>query len=891
MKQTLLITLCLIAIGNAWSQGITLLYKGGTFGGWDDPANWIQINTPVGQTPIQRAPTELDDVVFSSSQSGLSSVNIGFPNSSDSIKVGGSTIAGHRCRSIHVSNTDLSLSENDNISTLKLDVYTTNGGFVLIDSGSNFRYGHFELHGGSAELNDMEIINSTFGSLFSHNNWSTIALDSTGKARFVGSTLGGNSFFWSNTTVGELYAENCVFNTTNFIVGDNSSATILNSTIQNDGNNPSMTFHIGKNANFVSSNVNVSSAIVMDFYTSGSVLNGNVTTLMPESSLNFLQEDPANPLPNIINGSVAVNEESTMGISGDVKISGNFENNSSPLVIYPDTAHLFINGLHIFEVGGIKNYGNNLFITNCMWNYCHFNLEFFGNTNSNIFWPMGLPVDTLVINKTGCAKVTSTNSLYVSGQAKIKSGQLVLNPNDTIPYKFVCAGDLNIYQGGGVFLRKDSNGVVANMAVAGAINDYNLTTDSTCAGLSNPYNGNITLYRDVQNGGNHLINIMSASNIGNLNLIGQPGSDFMLGGNLTVNNFNFINPVKLLLGDHNLVVNGNISNYGPDNYFVTNGLGYLQVNNIGNTASVFPVGTASSYTPATLTNLGTADNFNINVQPQVLSGGTTGSPYIAGVVNRTWNINKSTAGAGNVTVTLQWNAGDELSGFTRNTSYISHYTSGAWNNGTLVAANGSNPYSLTRTGITSFSPFAVMSPAGVVPITLLDFNGRYQDKAIALNWSTLTESNIRYFTVEKSNDAVLFRPLTDIPAYGNSQVKRNYNYVDNAILNYINYYRLKMADINGRYFYSKTITVSATTDHIVVVFPNPVKGELFIRLQNGLPELIIRIVDTKGNMVRTLQLKAGVTATSINTKFLGAGVYSIIFKSGKLKETVRFIKE
>jgi hypothetical protein len=71
---------------------------------------------------------------------------------------------------------------------------------------------------------------------------------------------------------------------------------------------------------------------------------------------------------------------------------------------------------------------------------------------------------------------------------------------------------------------------------------------------------------------------MSASNIGNLNLIGQPGSDFMLGGNLTVNNFSFINPAKLLLGDHNLVVNSNISNYGPGNYFVTNGLGYLQVN-------------------------------------------------------------------------------------------------------------------------------------------------------------------------------------------------------------------------------------------------------------------------------------------------------------------------
>ena len=82
---------------------------------------------------------------------------------------------------------------------------------------------------------------------------------------------------------------------------------------------------------------------------------------------------------------------------------------------------------------------------------------------------------------------------------------------------------------------------------------------------------------------------------------------------------------------------------------------------------VFPVGTsASSYTPATLTNFGTADNFTINVQPKVLSGGTNGNAYIAGVVNRTWNINKSTPGTANVTITLQWNSGDELTGFTRN---------------------------------------------------------------------------------------------------------------------------------------------------------------------------------------------------------------------------------
>ena len=96
---------------------------------------------------------------------------------------------------MHVSNTDLSLEIGSLMDILVLDVYTTNGGFILIDSGSNFRYGHVLLHGGNPEINDMEVVNSTFGSLFSHNNWSEIHLDSDGKARFVGSTLGG-FFFW-----------------------------------------------------------------------------------------------------------------------------------------------------------------------------------------------------------------------------------------------------------------------------------------------------------------------------------------------------------------------------------------------------------------------------------------------------------------------------------------------------------------------------------------------------------------------------------------------------------------------------------------------------------------------------------------------------------------------
>lgn len=889
MKQIFLVILCLQVTCNAHSQGITLLYKGGGNANWNDPANWIQTNTPVGQTPIQRAPTELDDVVISSSQSGILAPNFGF---SDSLVVGGNSTTGNRCKSMHVSSTDFggaAVSSGGNPALI--NVYTTNGGFVLIDSGSNFRFGRFQLYGGNPAITDLEITNSTFGSLFSHADWSSIELSPNGKVK-LSNTIYGGYRFGSQSTGGNIFVENCTFKLHSFLLGDNSSATILNSTIQDDLNNQGITFHVGKNANFVSSSVSIKSYCCIDFFTSGSVLNGNIGLLNSIGNLNFNQEDPLNPLPNIINGSIDLSGGIGIGIDGDVTISGNIINQGS-VYPFPSITPVLINGQNIFKIGGIFNYGNTDSINDCANNFCHFKLEFFGSTNSNIVWPIGFPIDTFIVNKSGCAKVTAANSLYVSGAARIQSGQLVLDPNDTIPYQLVCAGDLNISQGGGIFLRKNAAGVAANIAVDGNIYDYNTVADSTCPGLSNPYNGVVTLYRKAaQNTGSNSVTIMSTGNIGNLNLIGENASDFALGGNLTVNNFSFLNAGKLLLGDHNLIVNGNISNYGPDNYFVTNGLGKLQLNNIGPVATVFPVGTSpASYTPATLTNVGTIDNFNMNVQPLVLSGGITGNKYISGVVNKTWNIEESIPGAGNVVLTLQWNAEDELAGFTRDNAWLSHYTSGAWNNGALMTANGANPYSLTRNNVTNFSPFAVMGTSGVVPVTLIDFNGKYTGKAIELKWSTETEINTNYFTLEKSFGQGLFKPLIDIRASGNTQGKKSYQHIDNTLLKPIDYYRLKMVNIDGSYTYSKTIAVAVPTDYAISIFPNPVTAELFIRLQDVSAETQINIFNAKGNLVRELKLKAGVTLTSINMFGLTAGAYSITFNSMNMKKVLKFIKQ
>jgi hypothetical protein len=676
MKRLLVTIICLNVFACLHAQGITLLYKNNM--GWNDPLSWIQINTPSGQTPIQRVPTADDDVVISFSMSGISSVDFGtdddIPPNTD-FNIGGAGPNGpSRCRSMHVSNTEISF---DNPSIIDgapyVNIYTSNGGFVIIDSGSNMLHGHIQLHGGNPAITDLQILYSTYGVLFSHAQWTSIGWDTGARLRLVGSKLGGNTF--GGEANANIFIDSSNIETNYFTIGDSSTATLTNSTVTNNGNNSYLKFFIGKNSNFISANDTVLTDIVLDFTTSGSQLNGNVgvSTSTP-GEFNFVQEDPANPLPNIINGNFYVGEiSSAIGISGDLRISGNFT--GAPDDALNNPVPVLVNGVKAFNVAGIKNYRNTAFINNCQQDFCHFKLEFFGSTNSRISWFGGFPVDTLVINKTGCAKVTCDSSLYVSGATLILGGQLELDPDENNPYKFVCAGNVDIAVGGGLFLRRDAGGVVANMAIGGTLVDHNPAPDSTCAGLSNPYGGAITFY-----------------------------------------------------------------------------------------------------TP-------------------------------------------------------------------------------------------------------------------ILPVTLVDFYGRYSNKTVVLNWSTEREINTKYFTIEKSFDQLSFSPLTNVAASGNAQSKKSYWYTDNTSLKRINFYRLKMVDADGRFTYSKTVAIAAPAINAIIVFPNPVKDKLFIRLP-GLPvETRITIADAKGNIVNRLQLKAGTTEASINTAGLAAGVYSILIQSGKLKSTQQFIKQ
>jgi hypothetical protein len=226
-------------------------------------------------------------------------------------------------------------------------------------------------------------------------------------------------------------------------------------------------------------------------------------------------------------------------------------------------------------------------------------------------------------------------------------------------------------------------------------------------------NGSITV-QNLRFQGNAAQQLTGTGSIANMTLNGSGGVDH--GGIQTITGTLTLTNGTLRLGANDLVLSntaaGAIAGGSAASHVVTNGTGSLRrpVNGAG---YVFPVGTAGSYTPATLSlTAGPNEVFRARVQAGVSTeyaapGAAAGSSVTNDVVGRTWVIEEITPGGNTADVTLQWNADDEGPGFDRTNSLVAAYDGSDWVIGTAGPASGSGPYSRQNTGVLAFREFTV----------------------------------------------------------------------------------------------------------------------------------------------------------------------------------------
>jgi hypothetical protein len=145
-----------------------------------------------------------------------------------------------------------------------------------------------------------------------------------------------------------------------------------------------------------------------------------------------------------------------------------------------------------------------------------------------------------------------------------------------------------------------------------------------------------------------------------------------------------------------------------------------------------------------------------------------------------------------------------------------------------------------------------------LPVKLISFSGRLNGAKVDLNWVTASEYNTKHFEVERSADGLNFTKLTIVTAKGNSSSVTSYDLVDPMPFKGLNYYRLKIVDIDGSFEYSNIviIRIENSVQLVTKVAPNPFTGKVDVYLTLTHNSMVdFRFIDINGKLVFNKSVK------------------------------------
>jgi hypothetical protein len=128
--------------------------------------------------------------------------------------------------------------------------------------------------------------------------------------------------------------------------------------------------------------------------------------------------------------------------------------------------------------------------------------------------------------------------------------------------------------------------------------------------------------------------------------------------------------------------------------------------------------------------------------------------------------------------------------------------------GTIVVSGKANRADEIITYGIQSTPCGCIQNLIVLPIELISFAATQINNSVAITWTTASEINNEFFTVERSQDAENWNPIFVINGQGNSTTLFNYSVFDSSPLDGVSYYRLKQTDFMGESKYSTIIEMN-----------------------------------------------------------------------------------
>jgi hypothetical protein len=200
--------------------------------------------------------------------------------------------------------------------------------------------------------------------------------------------------------------------------------------------------------------------------------------------------------------------------------------------------------------------------------------------------------------------------------------------------------------------------------------------------------------------------------------------------------------------------------------------------------------------------------------------------------------------------------------------------------------------------IDAFSRWTVSSKTEqVLPVEWNQYSATCKENFIQISWSTFSEKNNDYFTIEKMNEIGNYFEIGKIDGSGNSNTVNRYSFNDPNINNGISYYRIKQTDYDGKESYSPIFSSNCVLnmqEPDINIFPNPFKDRIKIYVMRGyLGNLNIEIFDSRGAKIKEniFEISGSSMGLIINTSELDKGIYLVRVSGDGYSKTTRLVKQ
>ena len=331
--------------------------------------------------------------------------------------------------------------------------------------------------------------------------------------------------------------------------------------------------------------------------------------------------------------------------------------------------------------------------------------------------------------------------------------------------------------------------------------------------------------------------------------------------------------------------NGSTTTIGSSTSYIDGPMTYTKASSGASTLKL-PIGASTDWRPVELTvNHSSATSYTYTASVSNASAKALGWTLPGTVTHVSdihyWDISRSSAAnLTSASVKIYYGNDDVVTDVANLT--VCKNTSGApttWIdvNGT---ATGTPSGSIVSGSFSSFSRFTLGNKTGgsnPLPIELLSFEAVPESNYVLLNWSTASEINNDFFTIERSRDGINFNPIVQVKSAGNSTSTSYYSARDNNPLDGPTFYRLSQTDIDGKTVALNIISVNYNNSEAFNVYISQLnEGEINFILPFDDQAISIVITDMAGRiMFSTEQNTTDKIFAILLPKYLETGIYEV----------------